>query len=268
MKLKALALSSIAVCSITAAQTASALTAVVNYTGSLTEVNRPDSLSFIDPLIGTSGGFSGQIAIAGIDQYANFDRDTRMWTFGDDTIDVGSNPGAGFSVISDLIGGFEGVRGFAANPDFDPSLPECSQRELDRAEEGDECFGAVLNDDIVRGVGMDYDELLGSATMEIVAGTLDSFSWSGGIELFSTFDRSFERRDDQFNVIRLTAGSMSIDDFTFDRIDGEFMYFTANATGSITMVEAVPVPAAVWLFGSGLLGLVGVARRKGQSLNA
>jgi hypothetical protein len=27
-------------------------------------------------------------------------------------------------------------------------------------------------------------------------------------------------------------------------------------------VAAIPVPAAVWLFGSGLLGLVGVARRK------
>lgn len=27
-------------------------------------------------------------------------------------------------------------------------------------------------------------------------------------------------------------------------------------------VEAVPIPAAVWLFGSGLLGLVGIARRK------
>ena len=27
-------------------------------------------------------------------------------------------------------------------------------------------------------------------------------------------------------------------------------------------IEAVPVPAAVWLFGSGLLGLVGIARRK------
>ena len=27
-------------------------------------------------------------------------------------------------------------------------------------------------------------------------------------------------------------------------------------------VNAIPVPAAVWLFGSGLLGLVGVARRK------
>ncbi|GMQ84123.1 MAG: hypothetical protein BMS9Abin06_0883 [Gammaproteobacteria bacterium] len=33
-------------------------------------------------------------------------------------------------------------------------------------------------------------------------------------------------------------------------------------TGGISLnVSAVPVPAAVWLFGSGLLGLVGVARR-------
>jgi hypothetical protein len=34
---------------------------------------------------------------------------------------------------------------------------------------------------------------------------------------------------------------------------GDFDYFN---------VTAVPVPAAVWLFGSGLLGLVGIARRK------
>ena len=27
-------------------------------------------------------------------------------------------------------------------------------------------------------------------------------------------------------------------------------------------LAAVPVPAAVWLFGSGLLGLIGIARRK------
>jgi len=32
--------------------------------------------------------------------------------------------------------------------------------------------------------------------------------------------------------------------------------------GSESFVSNVPVPAAVWLFGSGLLGLVGVARRK------
>lgn len=40
-------------------------------------------------------------------------------------------------------------------------------------------------------------------------------------------------------------------------IDGPFTGFNANFN-----VNAVPVPAAVWLFGSGLLGLVGMARRK------
>ena len=38
--------------------------------------------------------------------------------------------------------------------------------------------------------------------------------------------------------------------------DSSFMYMAPNA------VSAVPVPAAVWLFASGLLGLVGVSRRK------
>ena len=35
---------------------------------------------------------------------------------------------------------------------------------------------------------------------------------------------------------------------------------TANL--NVALVEPVPVPAAVWLFGSGLIGLIGVARRK------
>lgn len=44
-----------------------------------------------------------------------------------------------------------------------------------------------------------------------------------------------------------------------------FAQWTAqwDMTGTLNPVHsAVPVPAAVWLFGSGLLGLVGVARRK------
>jgi hypothetical protein len=38
---------------------------------------------------------------------------------------------------------------------------------------------------------------------------------------------------------------------------------TANiaGTGDCSSLSAVPIPAAVWLFGSGLLGLIGVARR-------
>ena len=40
------------------------------------------------------------------------------------------------------------------------------------------------------------------------------------------------------------------------------VHFSPNGSVLEVDVRVVPVPAAVWLFGSGLLGLVGVARRK------
>lgn len=58
--------------------------------------------------------------------------------------------------------------------------------------------------------------------------------------------------------------------------DSSVQYFGANTFrvffdngGSVVQVDveimpAVPVPAAVWLFGSGLIGLAGVARRKNK----
>jgi hypothetical protein len=41
---------------------------------------------------------------------------------------------------------------------------------------------------------------------------------------------------------------------------GPFAGFSANMTSTPDAV--IPVPAAVWLFGSGLMGLAAVARRK------
>lgn len=41
--------------------------------------------------------------------------------------------------------------------------------------------------------------------------------------------------------------------------DGPYIGLSHAINGTLT---AVPVPAAVWLFGSGLIGLIGVARRK------
>ena len=38
--------------------------------------------------------------------------------------------------------------------------------------------------------------------------------------------------------------------------------FRMFLTGSVIAPSAIPVPAAVWLFGSGLIGLAGVARRR------
>ena len=43
----------------------------------------------------------------------------------------------------------------------------------------------------------------------------------------------------------------------------EWTWGTGASTDSFKLnVGAAPIPAAAWLFGSGLLGLIGVARRK------
>ena len=55
--------------------------------------------------------------------------------------------------------------------------------------------------------------------------------------------------------------------YFFDFTDGSFTIASKNTNIAAWAVYdgdvgAVPVPAAIWLFGSGLLGLVGMARRK------
>ncbi|MFK5947582.1 MAG: VPLPA-CTERM sorting domain-containing protein [Methylococcales bacterium] len=50
--------------------------------------------------------------------------------------------------------------------------------------------------------------------------------------------------------------------------NGPFTNFNANfdmTSITVTKISAIPVPAAVWLFGSGLVGLAGIARRRKQS---
>jgi hypothetical protein len=44
-------------------------------------------------------------------------------------------------------------------------------------------------------------------------------------------------------------------------VDGGSLYQTNYGDNGIAKVNAVPVPAAAWLLGSGLLGLVGIRRR-------
>ena len=55
----------------------------------------------------------------------------------------------------------------------------------------------------------------------------------------------------------------SLLDFYFDVLDPKRFRYTLDGTAFMLPEDlVVPVPAAVWLFGSGLIGLIGLARRK------
>ncbi len=91
-----------------------------------------------------------------------------------------------------------------------------------------------------------------------------SGSFDAGSLLSGTFTNlyvlSLEGANGQFlGDLNYTGGSLK-GDLTAGRIEGVF-----DSTGIVAKlgsVAVVPVPAAVWLFGSGLIGLIGIARRK------
>lgn len=59
-----------------------------------------------------------------------------------------------------------------------------------------------------------------------------------------------------------TLGSLGLDDTTpFAGIRG-FIDIGSGNSMHVVSVQTVPIPAAVWLFGSGLIGLIGAARRR------
>jgi len=59
-----------------------------------------------------------------------------------------------------------------------------------------------------------------------------------------------------------TSGSLGLDNTSpFPGIRGYFDIGSGNSM-YVTSVASVPVPAAAWLFGSGLIGLAGVARKR------
>ncbi len=64
----------------------------------------------------------------------------------------------------------------------------------------------------------------------------------------------------------LAAGSYNLTIDALAAIDGSQLATSGfNYDLQLTEVSAIPLPAAVWLFGSGLIGLIGLARRKTHS---
>lgn len=93
----------------------------------------------------------------------------------------------------------------------------------------------------------------------VFGGELSAFGWSGSQGIL------------EFEIINMTGWAHDTwsPDSTSEHIMLNTAAFDLNGVSSVKAFNAtadgfavVPVPAAVWLFGSGLLGLVGIARRK------
>jgi hypothetical protein len=100
------------------------------------------------------------------------------------------------------------------------------------------------------------DEGLNSGTWELTGGTEPLFwveKYNGGYDIYSYMGGNTSPFSDNWDIadaVRGTAGASCSE-------------LNCNAfTSHISVYGVVPVPPAVWLFGSGLLGLIGIARRK------
>ncbi len=63
----------------------------------------------------------------------------------------------------------------------------------------------------------------------------------------------------EFKVTLVSAGEFGA---AWDAFEGTSYFEVWESQNTIKLLGPVPVPAAIWLFGSGLLGLIGIARRK------
>ena len=107
---------------------------------------------------------------------------------------------------------------------------------------------------------------------------------AGGVFLFRDVSLSFTTADETFvagvagdgdfsnaNEGALTGNLIAGHEYEFyfgtgitsSGIGPSETFIAATATGNVTLgISAIPVPASLWLLGSGLLGLIGIAKRK------
>ncbi len=111
----------------------------------------------------------------------------------------------------------------------------------------------------------------GGASLQAASQILFNYYYSAGNYLIESASSAFGFGSDYLSTNPLSANNPSDTEtltgsaeLVFTLAPGENETFTANPAifGSVVAVTAVPVPAAVWFFGSGWLGLIGLNRRK------
>jgi len=186
-----------------------------------------------------------------------------MWTMGDgSTITVGSlsgnaDPILGFGLGASTAGATNGSTfGFTFN------LPIALQGPIN----ADSSVSYSLSS--LSGAGAQISTVTGSNIVtafevDTTVGGLPTLN--KGVDVGSTF--FFNGGPATQNSPVFTANNSFTGDLAYDLMTVKVDFSlsadsTVGLSGFVQQVAVVPIPAAVWLFGSGLLGLTGIARRK------
>lgn len=99
---------------------------------------------------------------------------------------------------------------------------------------------------------------ISEGTIDNVAGTVNGIM----VNTFADVSGSFDVATIQFQAIGSGTSVLALTEFALNPwASGGAMINPIMEDSSLT-VSAIPIPPALWLFGSGLLGLVGMARKK------
>lgn len=128
----------------------------------------------------------------------------------------------------------------------------------------------IYEDSGLSGIGTEFIYFGNGSGNSITShvGTIDfletmDVNYAGGVDPFLEFQNGVLS---SINLLFTSGTNGATADFTSSGIlFGSGSVFSGLWDTNSFSTTVVPVPAAVWLFGSGLLGLVGVARRKRAS---
>ena len=166
-----------------------------------------------------------------------------------------------------------------ATTNADPSTPyfngDLTDARCDITEV--EAILGTIDESLIVGSKTNWDELdhpkvwfqdefgLGTLTITEFTGTSGTWTLTGGSVAPLFFVDKYNGGYDIFTYMGsgISPFSDSWEDIFRGTIGADCNEINCIATTShISVYGVVPVPAAVWLFGSGLLGLIGMARRK------
>ena len=125
--------------------------------------------------------------------------------------------------------------------------------------------GAILSGSVIGGQGAYIGNIVGVTTVTVRIDSFDADVFAPDVIAAgsSVFTLQFQESAGALQVINeVLGGNASVQGMAFDQAAGDLLL---AADGNLVLQAVVPLPAAAWLFGSALLGMLGLGIRRRAS---